>query len=92
MFVCNLNYLMLRACFINILIAVDQAVQTGKELLQRHFIHHVTHDHDFEDAYLFYRFLGDDKTKALNGKLTHQCAIRPGMWHLSACVFVFKCN
>ena len=59
--------------------AVDEAVQTGKELLRRHFIHHVTHDHDFEDAYLFYRFLGDDKSKALNGKLTHQCAIRPGM-------------
>ena len=55
-------------------------------MLRRHFIHHVTHDHDFEDAHLFYRFLGDDKTKALNGKLTHQCAIRPGMWHLSACL------
>jgi len=71
------------------LLAVDQAVQAGKELLRRHFIHHVTHDHDFEDAYLFYRFLGDDKTKALNGKLTHQCAIRPGIMSVRLCICIY---
>ena len=76
-------------CVCLCLSAVDEAVQTGKELLRRHFIHHVTHDHDFEDAYLFYCFLGDDKSKALNGKLTHQCAIRPGKMLVHSHVFVF---
>lgn len=61
-------------------VANEVAIQTGKELLRRHFIHHVSHDHDFENSNLFYRFLGDNKTKALNGKLTHQCAIRPGVF------------
>ena len=50
----------------------------GKELLRRHFIHHVTYEHDFEDEYLFYRFLEDVKTRSLNAGLPHHCLPRKG--------------
>ena len=51
----------------------------GKELLRKHFIHHVTYEHDFEDEYLFYRFLEDVKTRSLNAGLAHHCLPRKGI-------------
>lgn len=56
----------------------EEAVKTGRELVRRSFIHHVTHEHDFEDDFLFYRFLGEDSRRSLNAKLTHKCSQRPG--------------
>lgn len=53
-------------------------MKTGRELVRRSFIHHVTHEHDFEDDFLFYRFLGEDSRRSLNAKLTHKCSQRPG--------------
>ena len=50
----------------------------GKELLRKHFIHHVTYEHDFEDEHLFYRFLEDVKTRSLNAGLPHHCLLRKG--------------
>ncbi|KAK4756660.1 hypothetical protein SAY87_006787 [Trapa incisa] len=34
-----------------------KAVEIGKQLAKKHFIHHVSGDHDFEDGNNFYRFL-----------------------------------
>ncbi len=34
----------------------DEAVDIGQLLIDRRIIHHVTDEHSFEDAYLFYRF------------------------------------
>ncbi|KAK4746975.1 hypothetical protein SAY87_026012 [Trapa incisa] len=34
-----------------------KAVEVGKQLVKKHFIHHVSGDHDFEDGNNFYRFL-----------------------------------
>lgn len=58
--------------------AREEAITLGKELLRRHFIHHVTYEHDFEDDYLFYRFLEDVKTRSLNAGLSHHCLPRKG--------------
>jgi hypothetical protein len=55
----------------------EEAVRVGRELVSHHFIHHVTHEHNFENEYLFYRFLGEDCRKSLNSKMTHQCSPRP---------------
>ena len=59
-------------------IGEEEATMIGRELVSHHFIHHVTHEHDFENEHLFYRFLGEDRCKSLNSKLTHQCSPRPG--------------
>ena len=59
-------------------LARAEAVDMGKELLRRHFINHVTFEHHFEDDYLFYRFVADLKTKALNAQLSHSCVPRNG--------------
>ena len=64
-------------CFFFFSARVD-ATQVGKDLVRRHFIHHVTYEHDFEDEYLFYRFLGDVKTRALNARLSNNCLPRKG--------------
>jgi small-conductance mechanosensitive channel len=37
-----------------------EALQIGQMLIDRGVIHHVTDDHSFEDAYLFYRFYVDE--------------------------------
>ena len=60
-------------------LAREQAVEVGRELVRRHFIHHVTYEHNFEDSYLFYRFLKHVKTRALNGHLSHACVPRKGL-------------
>jgi hypothetical protein len=54
----------------------EDAILLGKDLLRRHFIHHVTYEHDFEDEYLFYRFLEDIKTRSLNAGLSYNCIPR----------------
>jgi glutaredoxin len=54
-----------------------EAVKLGLELQRRHFIHHVTYDHDFKDERLFYRLLGDGHLRALNSKLSYACVPRP---------------
>ncbi|MEM8641946.1 MAG: mechanosensitive ion channel domain-containing protein [Cyanobacteria bacterium P01_G01_bin.54] len=38
----------------------DSAVAIGRMLGDRGIIHHITDDHPFEDAYLFYRFYADE--------------------------------
>ena len=65
--------------FLISLLGREDAVSMGKELVNRHFIHHVTFEHDFEDEYLFYRFLGDVKTRSLNARLSHHCLARKGI-------------
>ncbi|MBE9032840.1 mechanosensitive ion channel protein [filamentous cyanobacterium LEGE 11480] len=37
------------------------ALRLGQRLVDEHWIHHVTHDHGFENAELFYRFYWDDQ-------------------------------
>ena len=59
-------------------LAREEAIDLGKELLRRRFIHHVVYEHDFKDEYLFYRFLEDVKTRSLNAGLTHHCLPRKG--------------
>lgn len=44
----------------------EEAVAYGKLLADKQFFHHVTNDHHFEDARLFYRFIGDDEKTTLN--------------------------
>lgn len=34
--------------------------------MDKQFFHHVAYDHNFVDAKLFYRFLGDDDKETLN--------------------------
>lgn len=67
--------------FLHYLLAREQAIELGRELVRRHFVHHVTYEHDFEDTYLFYRFLKHVKTRALNGHLSHACLPRKGMYY-----------
>ena len=69
-------------------IAREDAIKLGKELVRRHFIHHVAYEHDFEDDHLFYRFLGDAKTRALNARLSHHCLPRKGTLSI---VYMFVC-
>jgi hypothetical protein len=38
-----------------------EAVLVGRELFAGGFLHHVVDDHDFEDAFLFYRFYMDEE-------------------------------
>lgn len=38
----------------------EEAVRLGRILVMRGIIHHVTDEHDFKDAYLFYRFCQDE--------------------------------
>ena len=67
--------------------AREEAVKQGLELQAKHFIHHVTFDHEFKDEWLFFRLLGDGHLKALNAKLSYACIPRPGFvsasFHLS---------
>ncbi|MDP2436741.1 MAG: DUF547 domain-containing protein [archaeon] len=49
------------------------AVQLGNVLMERFFFHHVTHEHLFKDEKLFYRFLADMKTRALNRDEASSC-------------------
>ncbi|CAI8006756.1 Glutaredoxin-C3 [Geodia barretti] len=58
----------------------EEAVKQGLELQAKHFIHHVTFDHEFKDEWLFFRLLGDGHLKALNAKLSYACIPRPGFW------------
>ena len=58
--------------------AREEAVKQGLELQAKHFIHHVTFDHEFKDEWLFFRLLGDGHLKALNAKLSYACIPRPG--------------
>ena len=44
----------------------EEAVELGNEMLKRNFFHHVHFDHNFKNDYLFYRFIDDEKTTALN--------------------------
>eukprot|EP00297_Palpitomonas_bilix_P010685 CAMPEP_0113912254 /NCGR_PEP_ID=MMETSP0780_2-20120614/28809_1 /TAXON_ID=652834 /ORGANISM="Palpitomonas bilix" /LENGTH=253 /DNA_ID=CAMNT_0000909161 /DNA_START=72 /DNA_END=829 /DNA_ORIENTATION=+ /assembly_acc=CAM_ASM_000599 len=39
----------------------EQAVKIGGELYRRGYFRHVVYEHEFEDAYLFYRFCHDEK-------------------------------
>ncbi|MEL6222794.1 MAG: pleckstrin/ G-protein interacting- domain protein [Cyanobacteria bacterium J06627_8] len=41
-------------------ISEEDAIRIGKRLVDDQWIHHVTNEHDFENAYLFYRFRWDD--------------------------------
>lgn len=77
-FFISLFFLSLLHLFISSLVAREDAVSLGKELVRRHFIHHVTYEHDFEDDYLFYRLLEDIKTRSLNAGLSHHCVRRKG--------------
>ncbi len=38
----------------------EEAIEIGQILLEKGIIHHVTDDHSFKDAYLFYRFYVDE--------------------------------
>lgn len=38
----------------------EEAAQVGQRLLEAGVFHHVCREHDFEDAFLFYRFLDDE--------------------------------
>jgi GrxC family glutaredoxin len=53
------------------------ALKLGLELQRKHFIHHVTFDHQFKDEWLFFRLLGDGHMRALNAKLSYACIPRP---------------
>jgi hypothetical protein len=39
----------------------EEAIDLGQTLIERGIIHHVTDDHPFQDAYLFYRFYEDER-------------------------------
>lgn len=39
---------------------VEDAVQLGNALIEAGLVAHVTRDHDFQDSYLFYRFVADE--------------------------------
>lgn len=56
----------------------EEAVSIGSQLHDRHFLHHVTFEHNFKDDYYFYRLLGDIRAPALNAHLSHTCVPRPG--------------
>jgi glutaredoxin len=51
----------------------EEAVALGNEMHSRHFFHHVANEHEFRDAELFYRFLADERSKALNAGSVSQC-------------------
>eukprot|EP01121_Diplochlamys_sp_Union-15-3_P009762 TRINITY_DN2674_c0_g1_i1.p1 TRINITY_DN2674_c0_g1~~TRINITY_DN2674_c0_g1_i1.p1 ORF type:complete len:119 (-),score=20.61 TRINITY_DN2674_c0_g1_i1:136-492(-) len=40
-----------------------EAIQVGQQLVDGDYIHHVSDDHNFEDAPLFYRFRDDELSK-----------------------------
>ena len=61
-------------------LAREEAVKFGLELQEKQFFHHVTFDHEFKDANLFYRLLGDGFTRALNAQLSFACIPRPGTY------------
>ena len=42
-------------------LSAEDAVRLGQRLVDERWIYHVTHDHGFQDAELFYRFYWDDK-------------------------------
>jgi len=42
------------------------AVDLGQRMMNAHYFHHVCYDHGFKDAYLFYRFISEEKNNALN--------------------------
>lgn len=44
----------------------EEAMATGKRLLEKHFFNHVCLEHGFEDKYLFYRFIDTHYHKAFN--------------------------
>jgi len=44
----------------------EDAVELGKQILEEGLISHVTNDHDFEDAKLFYRFKALDRHRGHN--------------------------
>jgi len=44
----------------------DDAVELGRALKAAHLFEHVTRDHDFNDDYLFYRFLDDKERGTFN--------------------------
>ena len=73
----------------------EDAVGTGKALVKRHFLHHVCHDHDFKDEKLFYRFLDDEPTEALNTFTKCEHEPRPGAYLNRAVLIEFRpylCN
>lgn len=41
----------------------EDALELGKLLIKKRFIHHVTDDHDFKNEHLFYRFYLDEEKK-----------------------------
>lgn len=41
-------------------ISIPEALKLGQQLIEEKIIHHVTDDHDFKNAYLFYRFYIDE--------------------------------
>lgn len=54
----------------------ERAIQIGNELLDLHYFHHVTQDHNFKDKHLFYRFIEDEPVFALNGSELNSCRAR----------------
>ncbi|XP_065177247.1 uncharacterized protein LOC135807139 [Sycon ciliatum] len=58
-------------------ISRSEAVEIGQTLIKRHYLHHVCHDHFFKDEKLFYRFLEDEPTEALNTFMVCELEPRP---------------
>ena len=50
----------------NQLASREEAVRLGQILVKRGIIHHVTDEHSFKDAYLFYRFFMDEASTPTN--------------------------
>lgn len=48
----------------------EEAVRLGQILVERGIIHHVTDEHPFKDAYLFYRFLVDEAATDTDNRTT----------------------
>lgn len=47
----------------------EQAVELGQLLVNTDYIHHVVDEHNFEDAYLFFRFRQDGERILIKGVL-----------------------
>lgn len=44
----------------------EHALAFGNRMLKAHHFHHVVHDHELKDGHFFYRFITEEKTRALN--------------------------
>jgi len=44
-------------------ISVPEAIKLGNKLIELKYIHHVTYEHVFADAYLFYQFTNQEETQ-----------------------------